>query len=251
MKNKSIILVLVAFAALIAGLFIYSKTQKGTVLKSVTISQPSQQLLNIGLYIAKDKGFFEKQGLALKIETAGGDAKAFLALTSGKANFALADPGLLAIAHEKGWDGRVIAMAVDRTALWEANLDQPVAPFTEIYAPLAFAGVMVSQKMIADDPKTVQKFVNAYEESFQFIQHNFDETIMIAKNNLPQLSQEVITTALIRLVSSGCISAHAKASKASWDKLVEAKIKQGGLKALPSKELINNSFADRAVHAYK
>lgn len=64
-------------------------TSSGTgKLTPVTINQAFEHLLYIGLYVAKDAGFFEKQGLDVRIETGGGDAQVFSALTSGNAQFA-------------------------------------------------------------------------------------------------------------------------------------------------------------------
>jgi len=72
------------------------------------VNEAFEHLLYIGLYVAKDKGFFEQQGLDVKIETGGGDAQAFSALTSGSAQFAQGDPAFVAIANEKGWMGALL-----------------------------------------------------------------------------------------------------------------------------------------------
>ena len=45
-------------------------------LTPVVVNEAFEHLLYIGLYVAKDKGFFEQQGLDVKIETGGGDAPA-------------------------------------------------------------------------------------------------------------------------------------------------------------------------------
>jgi NitT/TauT family transport system substrate-binding protein len=298
-------------------------------LKKVTISQAFQHLLYIGLYVAKEEKFFEQQGLDVNIQTAGGDAQAFSALTGGKADFAQGDPAFVAIAHEKGWEGKVIVMAVDRVAIWGVTFDTTIASFTDpkgfkgktvatypepntsyvvqkelaqragltlgkdvkilqvpfgseiaslkngqaniaqtiepnatqveqqggkivfsypdAWGPLAFTGVMVSQKMIDGDPGTVQKFVNAYEQSFQFIQNNFDSTVAIAQKYLPDLKREIIATALKRLITSGSIPAHAAINPQSWKALLDIRVQVGDLKAMPSVELYDNSFAQKAA----
>ncbi len=328
-NNRGIIITVVILVAVVAGWLIYKNQSKPTELKKVTISQAFQHLLYIGLYVAKDGGFFQEQGLEVNIETAGGDAQAFAALTSGNADFAQGDPGFVAIAGEKGWEGKVIVMAVDRVAIWgvtfdttiqaftdpagfkgkivttypepntsyvvqkqlaqkaglvlgkdvtilqvpfgselatlkngQANIAQTIEPnvtqvelqggkvvfsYPDAWGPLAFTGVMVSQKMINDDPETVQKFVNAYEKSLQYIQNNFDRAVQIAKKYLPDLSEEVIRTALKRLVSSGCIPAHAEVNPTSWEKILQIRVEVGDLKALPTKELFDNSFAKKSL----
>jgi NitT/TauT family transport system substrate-binding protein len=110
-------------------------------LTPVVVSQAFEHLLYIGLYIAKDSGLFEREGLNVKIETGGGDAQAFSALTSGRAQFAQGDPAFVAIAAEQGWQGRVVAMAVDRVAIWGVTFDKSRAPFTD---PRGFKGLKIA-----------------------------------------------------------------------------------------------------------
>ena len=83
------------------------------------------------MYVAEDAGFFEEEGLNVQISTAGGDAQAFSALTSGSADFAQGDPAFVAIAGEQGWEGRVVVMAVDRVAIWGVAEDPGIEPFTD------------------------------------------------------------------------------------------------------------------------
>jgi len=117
----AIILVVVAYF-----LFFNKPVEKPKELTKVTVSQAFQHLLYIGLYVAKDAGFFEEQGLDVKIETAGGDAQTFAALTSGNAQFCQGDPAFVAIGYEQGWEGRVVVMAVDRVAIWGVTFDKNI-----------------------------------------------------------------------------------------------------------------------------
>lgn len=297
-----------------------TKKQKA-VLESVIINQAFNHLLYIGLYVAKDAGFFEKQGLDVKIETGGGDAQAFSALTSGAAQFAQGDPAFVAIANEKGWSGRVVAMAVDRVAIWGVTFDKSIRPFTDpkgfkgktvatypdpntsyvvqkqlamkarltlgkdtkiiqvpfgtelatlknkqadiaqtiepnvsqveqqggkvvfsypdAWGPLAFTGVMTSQKMIEKHPDIIQKFVTAYEQALQYIHTDFDGAVKIAQNRLSDLSPDIVRMALKRLIESGSIPEHAKVSPEFWKKLLEIRVDVGDLKQLPKKSLID------------
>lgn len=131
MKRISVILL---SALIIAGSLIviyrHHRTESSG-LTTVTINQAFEHPLYIGLYVAQDAGFFKQQGLDVRIETGGGDAQAFSALTSGKADFAQGDPAFVAIANQQGWDGRVIAMAVDRVATWGVTFDKSITPFTD------------------------------------------------------------------------------------------------------------------------
>lgn len=114
---------------------------RGTKLEHVTVNQAFENLLYIGLYVAKDAGFFEREGLSVDIQTGGGDAQAFAALTSGRSEFAQGDPAFVAISHEKGWDGRVIGMVVNRAALWGVALKPEIKPFSD---PRGFKGLSVA-----------------------------------------------------------------------------------------------------------
>jgi len=128
--------------------------KKEDKLTKVTISQAFQHLLYIGLYVANDAGFFKEQGLEVNIETAGGDAQTFSALTSGSVQFCQGDPAFVAIANEKGWEGRVIVMAVDRVAIWGVTFDTTIAPFTD---PIGFKGKIVATYPEPNTSYVVQK----------------------------------------------------------------------------------------------
>lgn len=334
MKNKFLwIAVLVALVAISISVALRHTSNKASStsqqLIPVTVNQAFQHLLYIGLYVAKDEGFFEKQGLDVNIETGGGDAQAFSALTSGKAQFAQGDPSFVAIANEKGWDGRVVAMAVDRAAIWGVTFSKDIKPFTNpqgfkgltvatypepntsyviqkqldekanlkigvdtkilqvpfgtelatlkndqadiaqtiepnvsqvelqggtvafsyasAYGPLAFTGVQTSQAEIQQHPDVVQKFVNAYERALQYIHHDFEGTVAVAKRELPTMDEKVIRASLRRLIDSGSIPEHAKVDADSWQKLLQIQVDVGNLKHLPAKALIDNSFAANAI----
>jgi NitT/TauT family transport system substrate-binding protein len=123
-------------------------------LTSVVVNQAFQHPLYIVLYVAKDKGFFAAEGLDVTINTGGGDAQAFSALTSGSAQFAQGDPAFVAIAREQGWDGRVVAMAVDRVAIWGVTFDKTIQPFTD---PAGFRGRTVATYPEPNTSYVVQK----------------------------------------------------------------------------------------------
>lgn len=315
---------------LVCILMVGSCKREQPQLTPVVVNQAFQHLLYIGLYVAVDKGFFAQQGLDVTIQTGGGDAQAFSALTSGSAQFAQGDPSFVAIAAEKGWDGRVVAMAVDRAAIWGVTFDKSIKPFTDpigfrgktiatypnpntayviqeqldqkaglvvgkntkilqvpfgtelstlknkqadiaqtiepnvsqvearggvvafsypdAYGPLAFTGVMTSEKLIRENPQLVQKFINAYEESLQYIQSNFDGTFAVATKELPDLPPDVVRTALKRLIDSGSIPKHARVNPDSWQKLLQIRVDVKDLQRMPTAQLFDNTFADSAAN---
>ena len=126
----------------------------GAALTPVVVNQAFQHPLYIVLYVAKDAGFFEDEGLDVSVQTGGGDAQAFSALTSGSAHFAQGDPSFVAIASEQGWDGRVVAMAVDRVAIWGVTFDDSIVAFTD---PAGFKGLTVTTYPEPNTAYVVQK----------------------------------------------------------------------------------------------
>jgi NitT/TauT family transport system substrate-binding protein len=300
-------------------------------LTPVRVSQAFQHLLYIALYVAKDDGLFRDEGLDVTISTAGGDAQAFAALTSGNVAFAQGDPAFVAIGNERGFEGRVVGMAVNRAAIWGVTNRSDIAPFkdpagfkgrtvatypapntsyvmqkelaqranlelgkdvvikqvqfgTEIatlsahkvdiaqtiepnvtqfersggkvvfsypdaWGPLAFTGVMTSQKFIATRPDVVRHFMRAYERALVEIHTNRDRVVQIAMKRLPDLDEPTIRAALDRLVTSGSIPEHAAVEPASWSKLMEMRLKVGDLTSPPPANLVDNSFATAAIAA--
>lgn len=137
-----LVVVVVAALATAAYLSFWTHRQhKPSSLRHVVVNQAFEHLLYLGLYVAKDKGFFADEGLDVSIETGGGDDKAFAALASGSAQFAQGDPAFVAIARQRGWDGRVIAMAVDRVAIWGISKKASIKPFSD---PAGFRNLRVA-----------------------------------------------------------------------------------------------------------
>jgi NitT/TauT family transport system substrate-binding protein len=106
----------------------------------VVLSQAAKTLLYLPLYVAKDQGFFDAENIDVEITTAGGDSPAFAALASNQAQFAQGDPAFVAISHERGGPGIVIASVLDRVAFWGVAFDKNLQPFTD---PRRFKGLSV------------------------------------------------------------------------------------------------------------
>jgi NitT/TauT family transport system substrate-binding protein len=84
----------------------------------ITIAQFSQVFLYLPIYIAQSKGFFEEEGLKVKLVSTGGDEKTFTAVATGNAQFGVADPTFVAIAREKGTGGKVVASIAKGIPFW-------------------------------------------------------------------------------------------------------------------------------------
>jgi len=89
--------------------------------KEVVVAQwgHAYYLIYLPFYVALDKGFFEEQGLDVKVKFAGNDDQVFAAVIGGDAMFGIGDPVFAAVAYEKrGIEGRVIGLIVGKVALW-------------------------------------------------------------------------------------------------------------------------------------
>jgi NitT/TauT family transport system substrate-binding protein len=96
----------------------YQQNSTNNKLTKIKVAQFADVFLYMPLYIAKDKGFFEKQGLDVDIVSTGGDDKTYAAVISGDAQFGIADPTFVAIARSKGQGGQVIASIVNGVPFW-------------------------------------------------------------------------------------------------------------------------------------
>lgn len=84
----------------------------------VVIDQAFQSLLYLPLYIAIDKGFFQKEGLAVEKVTAGSGSNAVSAVIGGSAQFSLQDPMIAVLANLKGASVKPIAAVINGVPMW-------------------------------------------------------------------------------------------------------------------------------------
>lgn len=120
-------------AVIIVGYFVFQQSsQVPQTLERVTIAQAFEVFLYAPLYVAQEQGFFKNQGIDVVITTAGGDEKAFAALLSGDAQFAVGDPTLVAVSGEKGQPGEVVAAVLRGAPFWgvarDGNIDAINSP---------------------------------------------------------------------------------------------------------------------------
>jgi NitT/TauT family transport system substrate-binding protein len=86
--------------------------------KKIVLSQLFQSVMFLPVYVALDKGLFEKQGLDVSKQTAGSPNAALSAVISGSADFSLHGPEWTAIAASKGANVQIVAGVVNRAAVW-------------------------------------------------------------------------------------------------------------------------------------
>jgi len=115
---------------------------KSVMVQDVTICQWGQALIYLPLYVADQLGYFQDEGLKVKITNGGGDDLTWAAVSSGNAQFGIADPTMVAIQAEQGGvPGRVIGDIVGKVAFWAVTLDQKK---TQLAKPEDFKGETVA-----------------------------------------------------------------------------------------------------------
>lgn len=108
----------------------------------ITICQWGQALIYLPLYIAMQKGYFADEGLDVTVTNGGGDDLSWAAVTSGNAQFGIADPTMVAIQAEQGGvPGKVVGNIVGRVAFWAVTLDPNVLAITK---PEDFKGTTIA-----------------------------------------------------------------------------------------------------------
>jgi NitT/TauT family transport system substrate-binding protein len=125
----SLVLVLVLVAAFAAWRWMpqVAKAPQPAQLTRVTVAQTGDFPLYAGLYVAKDAGFFAKNGLDVSITSTGGDEKSAAAVLTGQAQFGIGDPTFAAIANARGQSLRFVASVVNGAPFWGITFDPKVA----------------------------------------------------------------------------------------------------------------------------
>lgn len=87
-------------------------------LEKVKIGQFGQSkfLFYLPLYTAMESGFFKEQGLDVDLYFVGNDDQIFSAVASGSIDFGIGDPIFSAIANEKGFKSKIVALLISKLA---------------------------------------------------------------------------------------------------------------------------------------
>lgn len=296
--------------------------------ESITIAQFGHVFLYLPLYVAKANGYFTEQGLDVSLVSTGGDEKTFAAVSSGSAQFGVADPVFTAIAREQGKGGKVVASLVNGVPFWgvtfrkdmkeisaatdfsgmriatysspstnyavmsetlqnagspvKANIVQgafgtllallksgqadvamelePVASIAvadggkvvysaaHSFGDFAFTGVTVSDDYLAKNPKQVQAVVNAISKAVIFIRKDFDGALAIAKSEFSDVPEQVLRSALKRILEDNVIPRSVVLDESAWKKSVDVRRKLGEIKGTATyADNVDMSFAKQAV----
>lgn len=109
-------------------------------LETVKVAQfgKAKFMLYLPLYIAMEEGYFAAEGLDVDLIFAGNDDQIFATVASGAADFGVGDPVFTAIAQEKGFPAKTVAMMITNLGIsgYTNNPDVPVITKPEDLAGL-------------------------------------------------------------------------------------------------------------------
>lgn len=137
------------------------KTAEAADANTVTINQAVKTLTYLPLYIALHQGYFEEEGVNVKLDTGGSGSTSFSAVLGGSADFSIQDPVFSPKSHMKGGDGVIVAGVMNAPAEYIVGKD--ATPLTDDLHQLEGRKVIVSP-----EPDSTWAFM----------------TYLISKNNL-------------------------------------------------------------------
>jgi NitT/TauT family transport system substrate-binding protein len=120
---------LAVIALLVFAVFRWWRGRNGSATR-ITIAQVGDFFLYAPLYVAIDAGFFRDQGLEVSVVPTGGDDKTWAAVTSGSAQFGIADPTFVVASAERRQPGRVVASIVNGVPFWGVTLRADLRPIS-------------------------------------------------------------------------------------------------------------------------
>src|ERR1700756_4821111 len=116
MENKTMKFLQTCFVAALATSRVQLASAGGP--QPVFVYQAFQSIQYLPLYVAIDKGFFEKNGLAVQKVTAGSGAAGVAAVIGSHADFSLQDPMTAVLANLKGATVVNVANVVAGVPVW-------------------------------------------------------------------------------------------------------------------------------------
>jgi NitT/TauT family transport system substrate-binding protein len=150
----------------------------------------------------------------------------------------LAGQADMAIAYQPS-----VAAAVDQGA-------KVVFDFSNYVGPFCNTGIMVLESTIADDPEMVQALVTSFEEASRMTYADPDFSKEVARKEFPDLPPEVVDAAIDAELEYLIPAQTVVVQRDQWDNLMAMQLYLGNIKGtIPFEEIIDNSFAEKAVAA--
>lgn len=109
-----------SFKSILFTFFLLIAPRVSAEVKQVRLAQFGQAkfLLYLPLYVAMEAGFLKDEGIEVSLVFSGNDDQTFAAVASGSTQFALGDPVFSAIAAERGFHAKTVALIIEKLALF-------------------------------------------------------------------------------------------------------------------------------------
>src|SRR6266478_6525708 len=223
-------------AAIAGGIGAMSLTGLGAAraatLKTVRFSEAVHNLGYINLYVGMHAGIFKKNALDMQVSAAGGDTQTFAAMLAGQADIAIAYQPSVAAAEAQG--------------------AKVVFDFSSYIGPFCNTGIMVLPSTIQKDPEMVQALVTSFEEASRKTYADPAFSKEVARKEFPDLPGDVVDKAIDAELKFLIPAQSVVTKQDQWKNLMEMQVYLGNAKgSIPFDQIIDNSFADKAVASLK
>ncbi len=260
-------------AAIAGGIGATSLTGLGAAraatLKTVRFSEAVHNLGYINLYVGMHAGIFKKNGLDMQVSAAGGDTQTFAAVLGGSADFAIGDATMAQISRENGGPGVVVGTVVQRAHYFGVSKTlQPITDptgfkglkivtsvvfdFSSYIGPFCNTGIMVLPSTIQKDPEMVQALVTSFEEASRKTYADPAFSKEVARKEFPDLPGDVVDKAIDAELKFLIPAQSVVTKQDQWKNLMDMQVYLGNAKgSIPFDQIIDNTFADKAVASLK
>lgn len=122
-----------------------------------------------------------------------------------------------------------------------------VYSYSKEWGEFAFTGLMTTEEYIKKNPEVVQKLMNGIQKSLNYLRSNPEDAVDVAKEWFPDISKEVLASAVSNMVEEDVWPRNAAVSEEAWKKHLDVRMELGDLsKAIPLEEGTDNTFAQKA-----
>jgi NitT/TauT family transport system substrate-binding protein len=138
-----------------------------------------------------------------------------------------------------------VASAMDQGA-------KVVFDFASYVGPFCNTGIMVLPEYAKANPDVVQGLVNAFEEASRMTYARPDYAKEVARKEFPDLPAAVVDKAVEMQLEFKIPAQSVKTNPDQWDNLISMQKYLGNVKGtIAFKDIIDNSYADKAIAALK
>jgi NitT/TauT family transport system substrate-binding protein len=127
-----------------------------------------------------------------------------------------------------------------------------VFDFASYMGPFCNTGIMVLQDYAKANPDVVQALVSAFEEASRLTYAKPDFAKEVARKEFPDLPPAVADKAIDMQLEFKIPAQSVKTDPKQWENLIKMQIYLKNVKGtIPFKDIIDNSYADKAIKSVK